>query len=382
MDQTAQQILLQLLSRTLNKSLHHNEENELSLLGSSPSRQLWLRIITIAEQQQVNGLLFDAIPTLPSWQRPDTEVMMRFTASVVGIENSNRAYRTQLFAMFGKLRQDNLDPILLKGLTLANLYPQPDHRPVGDIDLFVTLDRQHQYLQCFANDGASIRSEFDVKHTSFQHRGMNWELHFRSTYFYNLRSEHLYRILEAEDSTPDMLCHENIDGNVVTVFPPLLNMVYLTAHIQHHLILEQITLRNVIDWMLALHHERTALGIGEVALIRQLERLNLLRLYRAIGYIAVTRLGFAADSYAGLSRITKRDARRGEYLLRVIMQGNIPGCRPYSGRSSDETAIERALQFGELVRRCLALRHLCPRECLSTPFGFAANAIRRRLAKH
>ena len=381
MNPTSEKILLELLGRILNRNIHQDDEDELHSLDN-PDRKRWLEIISLAERQEVSGLLFDAIPSLPAHQRPDTEVMMRWSSDIIGMERSNHAYRKEMFAMFDRLAERRLTPIVLKGVGLANNYPNPLHRPVGDVDLFVTLDHQHQFINCFQEAGATISHEYDNKHTQLQCNGLNWELHFHSTFFYHPRTEHNYRILEAEDTSSDMLCHESIDGNQITVFPPMLNIIYLTAHFQHHLILEYVTLRQVIDLMLALHRERTALGIGEVALMHQLERLNLLKLYRAIGYIATHYLGFAADSYAGLSHLTKKDSRRGELLLRIIMQGHIPGCQPYQTRSKADSLKTRIQLYGELIKRCFALRRLCPRECRATPLGFAVKAIKRRLAEH
>lgn len=381
MNTKAQQVLLNLLERKLTVNFHNTSEEELASLGKA-DRQLWLDIISVAEKQEVCGLLFDAIATLPAEQKPDQELLMRFAATIMNMEQGNKSYRQEVVKMFDSLKAEGLDPILLKGLAIAELYPNPLHRHVGDIDLFVPLDRQHQFIKCFEKDGAKKDTEFDAKHTLLKHNGFSWELHFRSTYFFHPRSEHRFRILEAEDTSADMLCHETIDERSVTVFPPMLNMVYLTAHIQHHLVLEYVTLRQVIDWTLILHHERTALGIGEVALVRQLERLGLYKLYRAIGYISTTYLGLAANSYAGLSKLSKSDARRGEYLMKIIMQGHVPGCSAYNVRSKNDTMLTRIKLYGELVKRCFFLRNLCLRESFATPFGFAVNALRRRLSEH
>lgn len=374
-------ITYKLAERSLTSNLREPEEDELQMLGK-PSHEQWKQIISFAERQEISGLVYDALPTLPPSQRPDRELLMQWTSDIVNIENANRLYRKEMFRMFDTIESHQLTPILLKGVALANLHPNPMHRPTGDVDLFVPIDRQNQFIRCFEAKGATVSTEFDTKHTSLVCQGMNWELHFHSTYFYSRRSDKHFRILEAEDSTPDMLCHESIDNHLVTVFPPMLNIVFLTAHIQHHLIMEEVNMRQVVDWMLALHHERTALGIGEVALTHQLERLNLIRLYRALGHIATTHLGLSANSYACLSKLSKSDKRRGEYLLHIITDGHIPGCRQYEPHLVEDGWLTRIRHYGELVKRCIALRSLCPRESFATPFGFAINAIRRRLSKH
>ncbi len=375
-----QSILLDLLAHVLNRRSDTTETDELPHLGH-PDRLQWLELISLAEKMEVNGLLYDAVSTISQDQRPDAEVMMRWTADIVSMERDNLSYRAGLYPILEKLGPGNPYPIVMKGIVLGSLYPNPKHRTVGDVDLFVPLDHQPKCLKLFQDEGAEIDPVCDLKHTALKCNGLNWELHFHCLHFYSRRTEKRFLLMEAEETAPDTVCHETVDGHDISVFPPLFRLVYLTAHLQHHLLMERITLRQVVEWMLALHHERTPLGIKEVAFIRQLKQLGLFRLYRALGYIAVTHLGLTANSYAGLSDLTKKDARHGDYLLQVILDGHIPGGRQYKPRLTTDDWRARLEHNTELVKRCIALRSICPEECLATPFGFAIQAIRRRLAE-
>ena len=49
--------------------------------------------------------------------------------------------RRQLASLFARLGQAKIQGILLKGLSVANLYPDPRLRPVGDIDLYVSSEQ-------------------------------------------------------------------------------------------------------------------------------------------------------------------------------------------------------------------------------------------------
>jgi hypothetical protein len=371
-------LLLELLGRALNQSIE--SEEEVTAIGH-PSQSEWMEVMQLSEQMQVNGLLYDAVSRLCPSQRPDIETMMKWTARIVETERSNRLYRHQLYTMLDRLEDEKIVPILMKGITLADLYPNPDHRPVGDVDLFVPLDTQRTYVKCFEKAGAVFSTAYDLKHLSVQCLGMNWELHFRSTRFYNSTTDKRYRVLEAEETSKDALFHETFDNHKVAVFPPILTMVYLTAHLQHHLLMDQATLRQIVDWTLALKHDRTALAIKETALVNQLKRLGLYRLYRSLGAIAVTHLGLNADSYAGLSRLTKIEKLRGEYMLRIVLQGHVPGGKPVEPLQDGDNFMKRFRHFTELLKRCLAFRYICPKESLSTPFGFLYHAVRRRFAK-
>ena len=371
--------LLDLLYRGLGLARHATQDEPLPSFGN-PSRKEWLAIITLAEKNEVSGLAYDAMLTLPPEQRPDNEVIMQWTALIQSMERDNLLLRQRSSAVIDQLAQQGLSPIILKGLSLSDLYPNPLHRPVGDIDLYVPLDQQHRYVECLTQLGGKVSEGYDAKHVTVACQGLNWELHFRTHYFYSVRFDRRYHLLEMEESTPDSLFHQTIEGHSMLVFPPLLHMVYMTAHFQHHLLVGEFSFRQVVDWVLALRHDRTALAISEVAFVRTLRQLGLYRLYRALGYIASKHLGCSADGYAGLSNLSKSDKRHGELLLRILRMGRIPGCKPHRAQLPTDTFMMRLENYWQLCRRCQGLFRLFPAEAFLTPFGFLAHAIRRRRA--
>lgn len=370
-------MLFELLSRSL--SIRRKVEiGESASTIASTDRSVWLKLISLAERMEIDGLIYDAVLTLPREQQPDTEVMMRWTANVQSIERDRLLYRQRLDTAMRQMEKEGLSPTMLKGEVISRYYPNPLRRPVGDVDLYVPLDQQRRYVQCFKNLGGRIDEGYDAKHLSVECLDLNWELHFKSTFFYHRGIDRRYYLLEGEETTEDALCHENIEGHTVKVFPPLLNQVYLTAHLQHHLLMERVTLRQVIDWMLSLHHERIALGIAEIALVRTLRQLGLYRLYRALGYIAGQYLGFHIDDYAGLSNLTPAECKRGEKLAGIILRGHIKGCKPYIPHLPTDNFLRRLQHYIELCKRSFALLDLCPQESLAAPFGFIRYSIKRR----
>ena len=372
--------LLDLLYRGLGLARHAAQDEPLPSFGS-PTRLEWLSIISLAEKNGVSGLAYDAMRTLPPDQRPDTEVIMQWTALIQSTERDNLLFRQRASTVFSHLEQQGLSPIILKGLSLSDLYPNPLHRPVGDVDLYVPLDRQHRFVEALTQLGGHPHEGFDAKHVTLSCQGLNWELHFRSHYFYNVYTDRRYQVLVLEESTPDSLFHQNIEGHSLLVFPPRLNMIYLTAHFQHHLLVSDISFRQVVDWVLALRHDRTALAISEVSFVRTLRLLGLYRLYRALGYIASTHLGCSADGYAGLSNLSKGDRKRGELLLRVLRMGRVPGCKPFRPLQPSDSFMTRLAHYWQLCLRCYRLFRLFPSEALAAPFGYIAYAIRRRRAE-
>lgn len=379
MKNTASTRLFELLNRSLAPNRHFQPGEPSETIGH-PDRKDWLAVISLAERNEVSGLVYDSVLTFPREQQPDTEVMMRWTASIQSIERDNRLYRQRLAEAFEVFESQQHTPILMKGLTLSELYPNPLHRPVGDVDLFVRLDQQRSISQCLQQIGGEVDLQYDVKHTTAQCKGMNWELHYRTMHFFNSKHDKRYHLLEMEETATDNLYHETIEGHTVLVFPPMFNIIYLTAHFQHHLLLGKISLRQVVDWMLALNHDRAALGITETNLVRALKRLGLYRLYCAMGYIAIHHFGYSESGYAGLTRLTPADRLHGRLLLRTLITGHVPGCKPFHPWLVSDGWVQRIDHFFELCKRCFVLFDLCPMETLSTPIGFIHQAYKRRKA--
>ena len=371
-------LLFELLYRSLSPNRKAAVGDELPALGS-PDSQTWVDIIALAERNEVSGLAYDAVLTLPPHQRPDNETLMRWTAQIQSTERDNLLMRRELGRALDHLTSLGLECVMLKGLTLSQFYPNPLHRPVGDIDLYVPLDLQHRFVQGLKQLGAEVNEEFDPKHVSLQCCGMYWELHFRSMFFYSRYTDRQYLLLEREETSADCLYHENIEDRSVLVFPPRLRMVYMTAHFLHHLLVEEVNIRQVVDWMLVLHHDRTALAIGEVLFIRTLRQLGLYRLYRALGHIATHHLGFVAEGYVGLTDLNQTDAHRAQIIIDTLTQGHVPGCKPHRPQLPTDNFWQRAEHYLQLCRRCIALFKLCPRETLATPIGFLRWARKRRM---
>lgn len=380
MKDTSVSHLFELLNRSLSPSRYIQKDEHASALGYL-DRKSWLSVITMAEKNDISGLLYDAALSLPREQQPDREVMLRWMASIQSMERDNLLYRDKLIQGLTMLESCHLQPTILKGITIGELYPNPTHRPIGDVDIFVPIDEQIQYTECIKSMNGTIDNVFDLKHTSAQWNGLNWELHFRTMRFYNCQTESRYHLFEKEETSAENLCHQTIHGHTIQVLPPLFRIIYLTAHFQHHLLMERVSLRQVIDWMLVLHHERSALAISEQAMIRMLKQLGLYRLFRAMGYIAIHKIGYSSTGYAGLTDLSRRDAARGRYLLNILLRGHIPGCRPFQPHLVEDSFLARARHFWELCKRCIALYRLCPNEAAATPIGFIYYAIRRRLNK-
>lgn len=345
----------------------------------------WQELIVFAIEQEVLFLVYEAIKSLPQSQRPPHELLLKWTAQNFKHEKQMQLYVGQLQNFLDMCESYQLKVFPLKGVTLASYYPNPILRDVGDIDLYIEPTQRKEVRQLLLKEGAFEEKQLSVCHDTFKWRGIIWETHFKTVNFFAPQSEHYYQDLESIYTDHSHLCHCNFHSKILgqqyaqrfVCLPPAFNIIYLTAHIQHHLLLDRVTLRQVCDWAMVIHHERTTLAIHETALTQHLAELSLLKLYRALGYFSLKYLGRDGETYAVL-QLSDKDKKRGEFLARCILSGQIPHCVAHTEALQHESTLTKIKRFANLLKRCYQLRSLCPRESFYTPWGILKYAYLRR----
>lgn len=135
--------------------------------------------------------------------------------------------------------------LLLKGFGLSLNYPVPEHRPSGDIDIYLygkgglgdSLVREHF--------GCEVKQNED-KHSVFTLDGVTVENHacfVNDTVHPVYRTLNNYLVLEAENGTLHKL------GESQIVIPsPMFNALFIPVHIAGHFVHGEATVRQLCDW--------------------------------------------------------------------------------------------------------------------------------------
>jgi hypothetical protein len=76
-------------------------------------------------------------------------------------------YESNLALGFQTLTDSGINPILLKGWSVARLYPETGLRPSGDIDLFIPQGERAKAQAVLRQPGCQVRSVVDLKHEEF-----------------------------------------------------------------------------------------------------------------------------------------------------------------------------------------------------------------------
>lgn len=144
--------------------------------------------------------------------------------------------------------------MLLKGNGLSLLYPHPECRECGDIDIYCFDD--YEAVNNLVNEvGIAIEGE-DEKHSHFTFEGISVENHRKFNYDLNKANKVISReLVNGFDADP------LTDERIPNVYLPNLNInaLYVMQHSLNHLPWTGLSLRNLLDWMMLLTRNHASL---------------------------------------------------------------------------------------------------------------------------
>lgn len=304
------------------------------------SDEEWGWVYRLSVKQSLLGLLYAAVQKLPADRRPPRALLLRLAhdsmriSQVNGRMNSMAARVTELFADRG------LHPVILKGQANARLYPDPMARQAGDIDVLIEGGRGG-VLKLLKEMGL-LQGDVSTHHVHLNQKdfdGITVEVHFKPCSSFSPRyNRNMQEFLDGElmeirssgfggsalrpaasGLTPDAVhgqTHAVMSGLTPEGFcvPPVsFALVMQMSHIKQHFFGTGVGLRQLVDYCLLLRNS-SAEDRARVA-----ERLKDFGLFRMAGAVMwVMRSVFGLDSSLLLC---KPDARRGKWLLNVVLKG-------------------------------------------------------------
>ena len=174
---------------------------------------------------------------------------------------------------------------VLKGTSVAYLYPHPELRTIGDIDILVDEENLDEACKALQADGFAP-SYMAEKHLCLQ-KGAVWvEMHRMVSVFPESEKGRF-----TKRYMTDALRHTQVVEISGVRFPMLSDayqIIALLAHMEQHLATSGIGLRQVCDWAVTAHALRNCFDGETLAL---LERCGLLRFARIMTRLCERYLG-------------------------------------------------------------------------------------------
>lgn len=234
----------------LRATLHARMDD--AVLFENCDAELWRGIYDLSSAQGVLAQAWDGLQFLPETMQPSKGLRLQWAVNVDQIEKVYRLQEKVIAKLASFYREHAIPMMVLKGYGLSLFYPVPEHRPYGDIDIWL-FGRQPEADKLVAKEWGAPVDVHKEHHTTFDIDGVMIENHYdfvnTLTHASNARLERLFKQYAAQPG-------ESVAVAGVAVYLPSeqLNALFLLRHAAVHFAAINIGLRHVIDWHVFVAH--------------------------------------------------------------------------------------------------------------------------------
>ena len=253
----------------------------------------WHSVYALALRQGITAILLDAISKLPNEARPSKPMLLQWIGQATMMERMYAKHREKIASLAEFYRQHDIKMLLLKGYGCSLCYTKPEHRPTGDIDVFLFGRQDEADILLEKQLRIKVHREYH-KHSTFNYAGVEVENHAKFiddvSHKSNIRFE---RILMSILGRYECL-QSGIDN--VLLPSPTFNALFLLRHTGEHFASNEITLRHVLDVGTFFQRYHSKIDWALVFNVYKEERM--MRFFNAIATICVEYLGFDTTCFA------------------------------------------------------------------------------------
>ena len=262
-----------------------------------PNQMNWSEIKALADRQGLSAIVLDGLDQLPNENRPPKDIALPWIGEVVNnYENRYRRYCEAIASLAGFYNGQGIKMMVLKGYACSLDWPKPNHRPCGDIDLWL-FGKYREADEIMTREcGIQIDSSH-YHHTVFDWLGFMVENHYD---FIDISTRGSSRELELvlKDLGKDASYAVELNKAIINLPSPNLNALFLIRHMVDHFTSVSINLRQLLDW--AFFVKRYSNEIDWAWLSSLLEKFHIKDFYNCLNAICVVDLGFSNSIFPPL----------------------------------------------------------------------------------
>lgn len=242
----------------------------------------WSAVLAEAQCHKVTALMY---PAIRSMDGVPEAVFNKVCGTAITVATASEAMLKEQRRILDLLEARQIPCAVLKGTSVAYLYPHPELRTIGDIDILVDEENLDEACRALQADGFAP-SYTAEKHLCLQ-KGAVWvEMHRMVSVFPESEKGRF-----TKQTMTGALRHTQ-EAEISGVRFPMLSGAYqiiaLLVHMEHHLATSGIGLRQLCDWAVTAHALRNCFDGETLAL---LERCGLLRFTKIMTRLCERHLG-------------------------------------------------------------------------------------------
>ena len=282
----------------------------------------WVALKALADNQGLNAVVLDGIDRLQLNNLVAYELSLQMKLEWIGevlqnYEQRYKQYEQAIGSLAGFYNQHGFKMMVLKGYACSLDWPMPNHRPCGDIDIWLfgqqqeadkaleawfkvqgskfKIDGSHHHHTVFDWQGFTVENHYDFVNVHAHKSSKELEVIFKelgdiSNVNDNDNNQELQNSRIISTSKGTNITNVLVNGEKVYLPSANLHALFLIKHMVSHFAAAEITLRQVLDW--AFFVEKHTKKIDWKWLLNLLEKYQMKDFCNSINAICVGDLGF------------------------------------------------------------------------------------------
>lgn len=249
----------------------------------------WKSLKALAEKHGLSAVVLDGLDKVSGLSMPVTMKLEWIGEALQNFEQRYVAYENAIASLAAFYEQHKFKMMVLKGYGLSLNYPKPNHRPCGDIDIWLfgmqkeadeallqalgpkfKIDAAHHHHTVFEWEGFSVENHYDFLNVH----------HHKS----NVEMEAILKELGLDDRNS-----VEVNGSQVYLPSADLHALFMLRHAMSNFASTGFNLRQLLDW--GFFAQKHGSEIDWNWLDAQLEHFGMKKLYDIFNAICVGDLG-------------------------------------------------------------------------------------------
>ena len=293
----------------------------------------WTEIIKMSNSQTIPAFVIDGLQKY-LMSNPDNNPFAKETAAgklkriqwfgnVVANEHVYAKHEKTMTDLARLYANNGIRMMVVKGYGLTLDWPVPNHRPVGDLDIY-NFGKWKEADVLVAKECGIKVDDGHEHHTVFNYKGVSVENHYD---FINTKAHRDAPKIEARlKSLAEKDCREiEIQGTKIYLPSSDFNAIFLMRHMGQHFAGDHLNLRQVLDWgfFVRAHHNE----VDWNATIDFLKEIGIYTFFNQINAICVDYLGFPESCFPSIERNKDLEER----IIMDILHPEFAEEKPASG---------------------------------------------------
>ena len=293
----------------------------------------WNSVFALANQQAIPVLLVDGLQMYLSKHpeaKPfanesvvDKQKRIQWLGQVMAYERLYAKHEKVMIDLARQYSAKGIRMMVLKGYGLSLDWPVPNHRPVGDLDIYNF--GKWQEADALVEEQCGIKvDDGHEHHTVFNFKGVAVENHYD---FINTKAHRDAPKIEAKlKALAENSCKEiEVQGAKIYLPSADFNAIFLMRHMGQHFAGEHLNLRQVLDWgfFVRAHHDEVDWN-GAIAFLKE---IGLYTFFNQVNAICIDFLGFDEAVFPFVERKEEQEER----IIADILHPEFADEKPFSG---------------------------------------------------